>query len=251
MCKKGKGFDELAKGLWGKDLVVGQDAKDLTYQVFREGVEKAAIVILSPEGKILWRGADPKKGNYFYSRPGRPKMAYADLKENMEPHLDKGLLGGLTVPVQGRPVEAAIKLGDLAQARLLLNRLKGDGGVAEFKDELTERLEALGEKKRASFDALMAAGKIWDAYKVGSSYARCFPKAEGAKKVKSDLRSLKSKPEVRDNLKAQKTFIKTVALAYGPTGKPEMKEKVGQALEKMAGKYSDTEFGVYAAKFTR
>ena len=82
------------------------------------------------------------------------------------------------MPFALRPVAEAVKTGQLGAAQLLLKRAPNAGDVGEFKKTLLERLEALRAKKRALFDSLVAADRKWDAYKVGSSYVRCFPKAK-------------------------------------------------------------------------
>jgi hypothetical protein len=225
--------------------------KEVCNRLLRGELATAGIIIIGPEGETLWRGSDPHKGSYFYRTPGRPAVPFADLKKNIEPHLDKGLLGGLGVPVQARQVAAALKAGKLAAAGTMLDRLPSSGELGEFRKALAERLEELRARKRALFDGLSAAGEDWQAYKVGASYVRCFPSAGDASEMRSAVRSLRSKQTVRDNLAAKQNFLRIAGLAYGSKGVRKHVAQVDSTLARLAARYPETEFGRYAAEVSK
>ncbi|RPH50475.1 MAG: hypothetical protein EHM91_02015, partial [Planctomycetota bacterium] len=180
------------------------------------------VAIVGPDGKVLFRGSDPFKGSYFYSVPGNPPVPFHDLKEGITPHLDKGLLGGLKVPSAAQPMLKFLRVGNLAAAQAMLPGLKGDATVTAFKDELTSRLDALRKEKRALFDDLVKAEKSWDAFKVGMSYVKCFPKAPDLAEVKDALKAVQGSPAVKSNLTSKGAYSQMAAAGFGSRSKPTL-----------------------------
>jgi hypothetical protein len=199
------------------------------------------VVIIDPEGRIAWRGGDPHKPNDYYVVPDRQLLPFVALKEHLERHLDKGLLGGLAVPERARPVVEALQAGRLALAQARLAKLETGG----FEKSLRERLEALRRRKRSRFDDLVRSGDGWGAFKVGQSYLRCFPGAGDVRAVEDAVRTLRARPGVTENLAAREAFAKIVADDGRKEGGPDAKTRPG--LQGVAERYPDTEFGRYAA----
>ena len=197
---------------------------------------------------MVHKGGDPRKGNYFTITPeGKPTVAFSLLQEGLKPLLDKGLLGGLTIPPNAKPIAALIKSGDLAAAQTALAGLKSDGPSGEFKKALLDRFAELRKSKRELFDELVKAEKPWDAYKAGQSYVRCFPKADDVSKVKSAVETLKMNALVKSNLSARTSFMQVASLAFSSKSKSGAADQAGPALDQIVKKYSDTEFGRYAS----
>jgi hypothetical protein len=234
-------YDALSPRIWGNERVYGLDAWGATNRSLRGDLSVAGVVIIDPEGRIAWRGSDPHKPNDFYADPDKQLVPFVDLKENIAPHLDKGLLGGLAVPARARGVVTALRTGELALAQARLSELREDG----FKKALRERLEALRLKKRSLFEKARSSGRPWSAYKVGQSYLRCFPEAKDARDMKDVLRTLQSRSEVMSNLAAKKAFGKIVA-AYGRKGTIDHPAAAVPLLKAMAERYPDTEYGKIA-----
>ena len=207
-------------------------------------------MVLDPEGKIVFRGTDPKQGSHFYNVPGKPKVPYADLKKAMEQHNKRGLLQGVELPGKLVAVAAAIKQGQLAKAQTWLDKVSDKGATGAAKAELEKRLEELRGKKLALFESLLADEKHWDAYKAGASYVRCFPKAEDASQVKSKLRALKSKPDVKRNLDARNSFRRYAAACYGPRRQFKEPTQAQALFRKAAKKHEGTEYGDAAKAIT-
>lgn len=244
-------FRSMAKMLWGDDYVCGLDAREATYKKLRGDSASAGIIVFGPEGDVLWRGSDPHKGSHFYPEAGRPKVPFADLKKGISAHLKQGLLAGLDIPIQADMIAKAIKCGQLAQAQAYLSQVPKSGALGEFRTALETRFEELRKKKLAHFEELQKAGKDWDAYKVGSSYARCFPRAKDAMKIKSTVRKLAMKKDVRDNLDAKRAFANVVPRVYGSKGKASLRMQAKPALRQIAAKYPKTEFGGACAAIVR
>ncbi|HYF00204.1 MAG TPA: hypothetical protein VEJ18_14885 [Planctomycetota bacterium] len=225
---------------------MGLDAKQAASKLLGEG-QTVGVAILGPDGKVLWKGSDPFKGAFFYPGPGNPPVPFVDLQRAIEPHLDKGLLGGLKVPKAAEPVAKQIRTGNLATAQLMLAGLKGDPDVMSFKDVLLERLEKLRAEKRALFDGLVAAEKSWDAYKVGTSYVKSWPKASDLAEVKEALKKLQSAPAVKDNLAAKAAFSQVAATGFGSRSKASASAQASASMAQIAEKYGATEYGKLAA----
>ncbi len=223
------------------------DARTTSYSLW----SNSGIVILDPEGKVVWKGGDAHKGAFFYNTEGKPPIPFADLRTNITPLFDQGLLGGLDVPSNAKPIAKLIKLGNLAGAQALLTRLSGSGPSGEFKEKLVARLEDLRKQKLALFESLASAEKLWEAYKVGDSYVRCFPKAPDLSKIKSAVAALKMKPQVKDNLASQSLFTKVASMAFGSKAKAGADEQAPSLLNKLASKYEGTEFAEYATALAK
>jgi hypothetical protein len=236
----------MSSTLWGKEALCALDTGEATYRSFGAG-----IVILDPEGKIIWKGGDPTKGSYFYQGPGAPPVPYEDLKKHIEPHLKKGLLGGLSIPAQAKPVADALKAGDLAGAQARLVALGTSGPAGDFRKEIQGRLEDLRKRKLELFDELSKAGKSWEAFKVGQSYVRCFPKAEDLSKVKGAVSTLQSNAEVKQNLTAKQNFVMITSQAYGSKAKAGSSTQAAPAIGQIAKRYAETEFGRYASDLAK
>jgi len=249
--KRPNGFKGMSQRFWGKETLAGLDVQGATNQLLGKGRKGCAIVILGTEGETLYAGSDINKGSSFYRAAGNPKVPFADLRKNITAHLDKGLLGGLKVPVMMRPVAKAVRAGQLGGAQMMLARAPDAGAPGEFKKALLKRLEALRVKKRALFDSLMAAGKKWDAYKVGSSYVRCFPKAKDMSEVRRSVSSMNFKKPVKQNLAARRIFFQIAAMAYGSKARAGMAAQAGKAFEQLASMHPDTEYGKHAAEISK
>jgi len=239
-------FRTFAPKLWGSTMPCALDPTGAAYQGLGDGSDTPhAVVVLDPDGNVVFRGADPKKGNSFYNTDGKPPVPYAELKKAMEANKDKGLLGGLEVPSKLDGVAMAIRVGQLATAQSMLAKVSGNGDVATVKAELQKRLDELRQKKLALFTSLAGEEKGWEAYKVGVSYLRCFPKASDTGDVKAKLTALKSKPEVQKNLAAADAFKRLAASCYTPT---KLKKEQAEARRKgmcsrFAEKHEGTEYG--------
>lgn len=207
------------------------------------------MVILGPDGTVLYRGSDPFKGSTFYTVPGNPPLPFHDLKQGITPHLEKGLFGGLTVPAAAKPVVKLFKSGNVAAGQVMLNSLKGD--AAAFKEEVQKRLEQSRQDRRALFDSLVKAEKSWDAFKVGMSYVKCFPKAPDLADVKEALKGVQGSPAVKANLASKGSFSQLAASGFGSKSKTSLEGPTRGAMGQIAQKYGETEFGKYAASIAR
>jgi len=245
VAKNPGGFAGFARRLWGTDFNVALDAKSATCQMLGGG-RKVSIVIMDPDLKVIFKGGDPHKGQYYRKVPGKPPMNYAILKDGMAKVTDKGLLGGLTVPKAAATAVKALRSGQMASAQRGLSALSNAGDAGKFKKELLERLEALRAGKRSLFDALEKAGEKWEAYKAGSSYLRCFPNAKDSGEVKKKVGSLGGDAVVRKNLEAKRTFDYMVAQIYGPRRNSRLLPQAKTTFKKVADKYKDTEYGKLA-----
>ncbi len=250
LYKNPAAFASVSAQLWGKDAIAALDAKETASRFLGAGTT-VGIAILDPEGKVAWKGSDPFKGSTFYTLPGNPPVPYHDFTQGITPYLDKGLLGGLTVPPAGKPVAKLLRTGNLAGAQAVLATLKGDASIEAFKRTLEDRLEALRRQKWNLFDDLMKAEKAWDAYKVGLSYVRCFPKAPDLAEKKDALKALQANPVVKDNLAAKDAFAKLAASGFGSRGKASMHSQVSVAMGQIAQKFGNTEFGGYAGMIAK
>lgn len=226
------------------------DARNVANRAFGGDVPNAGVVIIDAEGNVAFRGSDANKGSTFYMMPGNPPVPFQDLKANVEKYFDQGLLAGLQVPVQGKMVVKLLKAGNLAQAQAVLASLKGDL-VATFKKTLEERLEALRKKKRELFDGLLKAEKVWDAYKAGQSYVRCFPKAPDVAEVKESIKGLQTNAIVKSNLAAKESFSRIAASGFGSRSSKSAAQQMTPAAEAVAAKYADTEYGRHAANLAK
>jgi hypothetical protein len=237
----------MVKALWAVDGLNALDAKKVVNTVYGG----AGVVILDPDGNVAWKGLDPAKGPFIVPSAGKASLPFHELQKNIKPLLDKGLLGGLTVPTNAKPIAKLIKLGNLAGAQVLLKRLSGSGPSGEFKEALTTRFEELRKRKLALFEEMQKAEKLWEAYKAGDSYVRCFPKAKDVSKVKSAVYALKSKKAVKDNISAKSTYTKVAALAYGSKGRASVRSQAVPLLEKLVQKYEGAEFAEYSKSLMR
>ncbi len=256
--KKPERFKGLSTSLWGKaSIPVCLDAKGAVNRFLGKG-SKVGVVVLDPEGKVVYADGSPHYGSGIsVTADGRKiKLVIQDLKKGLAKTLDKGLLAGLKVPARFKLLAKAIKLGQMDAAQALLKKIPDNETYKAFKGELTARFEKLRKKKKALFDKMVEEKKEWEAYKVGSSYVRCFPRATDASTVKSAVRKLKYKPVVKENMTAMKMYKKVVNYAFGarsmPTReKPKAEKKAREALRQIAKKFSGTEFGKYSAEFTQ
>ena len=232
--------------VWGDGVLCAMDTGEATYRAL--GSEPHAITVLDPDGKIVFQANEPAKGSVYYRGPEKLPVMFADLRKAVEPHKDKGLLGGLELPSKFAPIAAAIKQGRLARAQSMLTKVSDKGAAGTAKAELAKRLEALRKKKLAFLESLLADGKHWDAYKVGASYVRCFPQGDGVEGVKTKLRSLKSNADVKNQLDARKAFRRYAAACYGPRRQIKAPERAKMLFGKLARKYEGTEYGNAASK---
>lgn len=232
--------------LWGKDALGGLDAAQASNRFLGAGAS-VGVVILGPDSKVLWKGSDPFKGSTFYTVAGNPPVPFHDLREAITPHLEKGLLGGLTVPVAARPIAKLLRAGNVAVAQAMLGGLKGDASVTAFKEQLTERLEKLRQEKRALLDELVKAEKPWDAFKVGMSYVKSFPKAPDLAEVKTAIKEVQGSPVVKSNLASKSAYAQLAAAGYGTRSKASLAPQTAAAMGQIAQKFGDTEFGKYAS----
>jgi hypothetical protein len=240
----------MSAQLWGKDSLGGLDAARAANKLLGEG-RLIGVAIVGPDGKVLFRGSDPFKGSTFYTVEGNPPVPFHDLKEGITPHLDKGIFGGLKVPSAAKPMIKMFRAGNIPVGMAMLAALKGDAAVASFKDEVTARLEAMRKEKRALFDDLVKAEKSWDAYKVGMSYAKCFPKAPDLAEVKDALKAVQGSPAVKSNLTSKGAYSQLASNGFGSRSKPSLADGTSAAMGQMAQKYGETEFGKYAASIAR
>ena len=247
---KPNAYHSMNTQLWGKEALGGLDAARAANKLLGDG-RLIGIAIVGPDGKVLWRGSDPFKGSYFYSVPGNPPVPFHDLKEGITPHLDKGLFGGLKVPVVAKPILKLFRAGNIAVAQAMLAGLKGDVAVTSFKEELTKRIETMRQEKRALFDELVKAEKAWDAYKVGLSYVKCFPKAPDLTEVKDAIKILQGSVVVKSNLASKGAYSQLASSGFGSRSKPTLADPTSVAMGQMAQKYGETEFGKYAASIAR
>lgn len=151
------------------------------------------------------------------------------------------------MPKAAEPVAKQIRTANLATAQLMLAALKGDADVMSFKDALLERFEKLRAEKRALFDGLVAAEKSWDAFKVGASYVKAWPKAADIAEVKEALKKLQSSPAVKDNLAAKAAFAQVAAAGYGSRSKASSSAQASAGMAQIAQKFGETEYGKLAA----
>jgi hypothetical protein len=240
----------MSAQLWGKDALTGLDAAMASSKLLGAGAT-VGVAIIGPDGKILWKGSDPFKGSTFYTVPGNPPVPFHDLKEAITPHLETGVLGGLTVPEAAKPIVRLLRSGNVATAQAMLAGLKGDAAVMSFKTQLQERLEKLRVEKRALFDELVKAEKMWDAFKVGMSYVKCFPKAPDLAEVKEALKGVQGSPAVKANLASKGSFSQLAASGFGSKSKTSLEGPTRGAMGQIAQKYGETEFGKYAASIAR
>lgn len=237
----------MVKALWAADGLNALDARNVVNRTY----DGAGVVILDADGNVAWKGLAPNKGSFIVPSAGKAPLPFYELQKNIKPLLEKGLLGGLTVPSNAKPIAKLIKLGNLAGAQVLLKRLSGSGPSGEFKEALTTRFEELRKRKLALFEEMQKAEKLWEAYKAGDSYVRCFPKADDVSNVKSAVYALKSKKAVKDNLSAKSTYTKIAALAYGSKKRAGATSQAVPLLEKLVQKYDGAEFADYSKKLMR
>jgi hypothetical protein len=234
----------MSAQLWGKDALGGLDAAQAANKLLGSG-GLVGVVILGPDAKVLWKGSSPFNGSTFYTVAGNPPVPFHDLREAITPHLDKGLLGGLTVPASAQPVAKLLRAGNLPAAQAMLGGLKGD--ATSFKTELTARLEKLRQDKRALFDDCVKAEKTWDAFKIGMSYVKSFPKAADLADVKAALKLVQASPAVKNNLASKSMYAQLAASGFGTKSKPALAAPTSAAMGQVAQKYGETEFGKYAS----
>jgi len=204
------------------------------------------VVILDPDLRVVWKGSDARKGSTFYQVDGNPTMPFYDLKQNITSHMDKGLLGGLTVPAPAQPIARMIRSGNLAGAQAMLGALKGEA-LASFKQTLEERLENLKKNKRDLIEQFSKAEKPWEAYKVAQSYVRCFPKAADVNDMKALVKVLQESAVVKSNLAAKEGYARLASSGFGSRSKASAITQSVAAMGQFAKKYADTEYGKYAA----
>lgn len=205
-------------------------------------------MILDPQGKIVHRSTDPSKGGHFYNTADKPRVPYADLRQGMSRHNKTGLLHGIEIPPKLAPIAGAIKQGQLAKAQAWLKKVPESGSYGTVRAELEKRLEELRGQKLAFFETLLADGKHWDAYKVGASYARCFPKAPDAAQIKSRLAALKEQPPVKKSLDARTSFRRYALGCYGPRRKVKDPAQAAAHFRRFASKHEGTEYGEAAGR---
>ena len=242
--KNPNAFGSMSAQLWGKDALTGLDAAMASSKLLGAGAT-VGVAIVGPDGKVLWKGSDPFKGSTFYTIAGNPPVPFHDLKEGITPHLDKGLLGGLTIPAAAKPFVKVLRTGNLAAAQAMLAGLKGD--ATAFKEELSARLEKLRQEKRALFDELVKAEKSWDAFKVGMSYVKSFPKAPDLAEVKAALKDVQGSAAVKNNLAAKAAYGQLAQAGFGSRSKASLAAQSSAAMGTIAQKYGDTEYGKFAA----
>lgn len=240
------GFRSLAQSLWGKERNAALDFGNASYQFLRGDAADACSVIFGPDGEILERAGQLGSAGSYYNMPGKPAVPFYDLQEAIKPHLDKGLLGGLKPPDGAAPILTAIKMARYSEAMALLEQASKKGETNGFHKTLLERLAALEKSKLELFEQLKKDGDAWGAYKVGSSFARCFSKSKEVSDVKKEINSLKRDASVKDNLKAESIFQK-LAQSLGKKTGPKAKQDIQAALQMMAQKYPKTEYGRIAA----
>ena len=209
------------------------------------------VAVIGPDGKVLFKGSSPFNGSTFYVMPGNPPVPYHDLKQGVTPHLGKGLFGGLTVPPAAKMAVKFLRAGNVATGMAMISALKGDANVSAFRDEMMNRLEALRKEKRALFDELVKAEKSWDAYKVGMSYVKCYPKAADLAEVKELVKGLQANPAVKNNLTSKGAYASLAGSGFGSKSKPTLAAPTSAAMGQMSQKYGDTEYGKYAASIAR
>jgi hypothetical protein len=228
--------------LWGPTSLGALDCERATCSLVGKG---AGIVILGPEGEILHSGSDPEKGQFTAPDGEKSPVPWAEIKRGVEPHLKKGLLGGIDLPDVVKPITQAIKNGQLAAAQNMLGNVPDSNAqLGPFKKEVQKRFDELQAKKRAFIDTLDSAGRKWDAYKVAQSYVTCFPKAKDNADVKKKIYELEKDQSVKTNQEAQRALVNILTVGYGPAAKDHTQAKA--ALEGLAKKYSDTEAATMA-----
>lgn len=242
----------MANAFWGSDYVCGLDANTTAYDRIRGQEKRSAVVIVGPDGELLCRAVDPSQGAFRLIREDKEvTVPCAVLMDEIQKHLDKGLLAGVAIPEQARLIATAIKCGRLAEAQAYLTAIPDKSPLAELKKTLQARFEDLRKSKLALFEELLKAGKEWDAYKVGESYLRCFPKAEDATKVRTALAKLAQQQPVRDNLKAKQTYASIAAKVYGSKGQLKLAPQASSALQQIATTMPETEYGAIAAQMSK
>jgi hypothetical protein len=239
-------FAGATGALWGRQTPAALDCGQATNMALAPG---AAVVLFDPDGNVVAKTGDVKKGAYFYQGvENNAPCNYVDLKKAVEPLMSAkgGLLGGLKVPAQLKPLAGALKAGKLAEVQAALASLPATGEIGDFKAELSKRIEDLRAKKRALFDSLEATDK-WGAYKVGVSYLRCFPKAKDISEVRTRVQALTKDPAVKKNLEAQAVFAQIADVCWSPRYKAQALAQARQTLQQFVTKYGDTEHGKLAA----
>jgi hypothetical protein len=248
--KNTNAYGSMSAQLWGKDALGGLDAAQASNKLLGAG-GLVGVVILGPDSKVLWKGSSPFNGSTFYTVAGNPPVPFHDLREAITPLLDQGLFGGLTVPAAAQPIAKLLRVGNLPTAQAMLGALKGDASVTAFKTEMTARLEKLRQDKRALFDDCVKAEKTWDAFKIGMSYVKSFPKAADLADVKAALKIVQASPAVKSNLASKSMYAQLAASGFGTRSKPALAAPTSAAMGQIAQKYGETEFGKYASSIAK
>jgi len=88
---------------------------------------------------VLHSGGDPEKGQFTLQDGEKTPVPWGEVKTGVEPHLKKGLLGGLDLPDVVKPITQAIKEGHLASAQNMLGNVPdGNAQLAPFQEGTAE-----------------------------------------------------------------------------------------------------------------
>lgn len=183
--------------LWGKSMPAGHDYLGGNFNALN-GSGVGGLTIVGPDGRII-------------SGKGTPSTAYlmtsSFLPSVEEAVRDHGLLAGLTPPQEAAKVRYFLRLASYSDALREVKKL--DDGP--FKDTLTERIQALAVEKKRVFDVFVEEGKMWEAYRVGTSYVKCFSREKNVSQVRSALAKIKADRAVKNELAARKAYGQLIA----------------------------------------
>jgi len=237
-AKSSGSFESVVLQTWGKKSTCAMDL----YRAAANQYSNKAVVLIGPEGDVLWSGGSPNSATSYRISGGRKENALvADTRANVTPYLDKGLLKGLDIPRKADSIVELIHTGQYSKAIKKLKSKKSS--MPEFSNTLLERLEQVRQKKLAFFEKLIEEGDNWGAYKVGSSYTRCFSSASEVSKVKSKVSKLKQNKNVRDNISALNSFRKFQGVYNKLNLNTKEIDRVRSDMSKFADKYEGTEIG--------
>jgi hypothetical protein len=205
--------------------------------------------VLGPNFKVLYKGGNAFKGQYYVNTAGKPSLNFVALKNGLKKVGNQGLLGGLKIPAAAQRVVALVKAAQLSNALNGLKYLPEKGEVGDFRKELTKRIEALQVQKKKIFDDLEKAGKKWQAFKAGSSYLRVFPQAKDASAVRTKVSKLQYDKDVKKELAAKGALGRVLAMAYGPRSNTNTRRGAWALFKQIVDTYKGTEAAKTAAKF--
>lgn len=238
-------FQTTTKQIWGNEVWAAHDQLGGNYGVLSESAGERKQAAELPKGVVMVGGRGAGKvvigeEAQILVMEDTVKTGYMVSLKHMEssylPKIEgQGLLAGLDVPAEAAKIRLALRLARYSDALKLIAKL--DDG--DFKQTLTDRIQKAAREKRRVLDVFFEEGKKWEAYRVASSFIRCFPKEKDASKVRSMLAKLKADRTVKDELAARKMYAQVSAKA----AKMMLDKRVDlmkQALPGLIEKYPET-----------